>query len=71
MRDVRHSVRAMITGKAAALALGITPTTLYRWLRRLGLGVKVGRDWLVTEDDMAALRPHLYGKGGRPRKTHY
>lgn len=58
----------MMIGKAAAAQLRITPTTLYRWLRRLGLGVKVGRDWLVTEEDMAALRPHLYGKGGRPRK---
>lgn len=57
-----------MTGKDAALVLKITPTTLYRWLRRLELGVKIGRDWLVTEEDMATLRPHLYGKGGRPRK---
>lgn len=58
----------MMTGTQAAAALKITPTTLYRWLRRLGLGSKPGRDWLVSEADVAALRPHLYGKGGRPRK---
>ena len=58
----------LLTGVQAALALGITPTTLYRWLRRLGVGRKVGRDWILDERDVNLLRPHLYGKGGRPRK---
>jgi excisionase family DNA binding protein len=59
---------AYMTGVQAAKRLGTTPTTLYHWLRRLGLGEKVGRDWLVTESDLDAIRPHLGHKGGRPRK---
>jgi hypothetical protein len=53
------------TTSEAAAALGVSPRRVRQAVQRDGLGEKRGRDWLLTEDDIAYLRSRL-GKRGRP-----
>jgi excisionase family DNA binding protein len=59
---------AMMTLREAAQSLGICHGTLRRqvWLGRL-TGQRIGRDWLVSEAEVARYRAESRGRPGRPR----
>lgn len=44
-----------------AALIGVTRSYVVKLAKRLGVGVRIGRDWRFTEDDVAALR-------GRPTR---
>jgi excisionase family DNA binding protein len=49
--------RAPIEANAAALQVGIPPSTVFRWLRQgRASGKKYGRSWLLDESDVEHLR---------------
>lgn len=58
----------MHTTATAAARLGIDPSRVRRLAHTHGIGTKVGRDWLFTDADLAALQAHSTGKPGRPPK---
>jgi hypothetical protein len=61
----------MLTTLEAAAILGVTRSRVLQHSKadRL-LAMKIGRDWWLTPQAVAAFEPHPNGKrGGRPRKT--
>ena len=56
-----------LLGQDAASLLGVTPTTVYRLIKEGHLsGIKVGKHWLLREDEVNAYKPR---KPGRPKST--
>jgi excisionase family DNA binding protein len=54
---------------AAAGELGITPATLRQQVKSGRLhAIKLGREWLVTEDEVNRYRSQSLGRPGRPPK---
>lgn len=58
----------MLTTTDVAARLGIDPSRVRRLAQTHGIGTKVGRDWLFTEADVAAMQQHSTGKPGHPPK---
>ena len=52
-------------GKQVAEMLGKQPITIRKISERFGIGVKVGRDWIYTDEDVETLRN--WRKPGRPK----
>lgn len=57
-----------ITSKDAAERLGVSRESVVYHCRNNGVGQKIGRDWVLSEEDIQAIRSRM-GKVGRPRKT--
>jgi hypothetical protein len=61
-------VTALYTTTQAAAILGLSPHSVKSYcLRYPDVGHKVGRDWLLTDGDIAFIRSRL-GKRGRPKR---
>jgi len=59
----------MLTLTQAAARLGLSPSTLRNQVRAGRLAArKVGRDWTVTEREVARYAAESQGKAGRPAK---
>ena len=58
--------KGLMSSAEAARKLGLEQSHVRRLARLLGVGFKVGRNWLFTADDLKALRkrPGM----GRPRE---
>ncbi len=54
-----------LTSREVARRLDVTPRRVTALARQRGVGIQKGRDWLFSEDDVAALKPR---RPGRPRK---
>jgi hypothetical protein len=65
----RHeALLGLKTASQAAEALGVKPTTIYRWCKVLGLGWQTGREIILTADEVETLRANVRPRQGRPRK---
>ena len=53
------------TTRHAADALGISVQRVKQLVVQIGVGQKVGRDWVLSDDDLERLR-HRNRKPGRP-----
>lgn len=51
-----------------ALMLGRGQGLILDHVRRRKLGRNLGRQWVLSEDDIAVIRAHLRDRPGRPRK---
>jgi len=61
----------MLTTAEAAELLNVSPSRVLQHIKagRL-LAMKIGRDWILTPQAVAAFEPHPNGRrGGRPRKA--
>jgi len=56
-----------ITTTEAARQLGLARRTVQKWCAALAFA-RVGRDYLLTEDQVAQIRGVAHDKRGRPRK---
>ena len=58
----------MYTTKDAAIKLGMSYAAIYKYVKRYGIGTKVGfgRDLFLTDDDLAFIKTRK-GQVGRPR----
>ena len=56
----------MLTAAQAAVRLGIAQRTVQKWCRELGLR-KVGRDYVLTDEDVRRIAEHAQDGPGRPR----
>ncbi|WP_347243756.1 helix-turn-helix domain-containing protein [Thermogutta sp.] len=65
MEDGKVKDLELCTAATAAQMLGISPSRIYQLARQLGLGRKLGRDWLFLIEEVNAMR--VRGKPGRPR----
>lgn len=54
------------TATAAAGILQIHPTRVRQLCQQLGVGTKVGRDWILTETEIEQLRARRTTPGRRP-----
>jgi hypothetical protein len=62
---------SLSTSKHAADLLGISPERVRALARDLGIGQRIGRDWVFTEEDVERLRQRPIGTPGRkPRKPN-
>ena len=52
-----------------AAMLGRPPVTIRQVAQRNGIGRKLGRDRLLTAEDVETLRKLLHDRSGRPHKT--
>lgn len=57
--------RMIHTAPEAALILGLAHSSIRAYCTRYGVGKKIGRDWLLTEEDMAVIRSHMGQQGNR------
>lgn len=57
-----------ITSNDAAGRLGVSRESVVYHCRKNGVGKKIGRDWMLSEKDIEAIRSRM-GRVGRPRKT--
>lgn len=62
----RQSDRLSLTTREVAERLGVSPRRVTALAKSRDIGRQVGRDWLFSENDVAALRER---KPGRPRKV--
>lgn len=51
---------------SGAEKLGVSPSTVSRWARRLGVGKVVGRQVVLTSQEIAAIGKHCYRSAGNP-----
>lgn len=58
----------MMTAKQAAKALGLSVERVRQLCQAGVMGRKVGRDWLITPDEVARYRENRR-RPGRPRKA--
>jgi len=65
-RGRADALRELRTTSQVAVDLGLTRVMVTRAARRLGVGCQVGRDVLLTPEDVAALRQRP--KPGRPKR---
>lgn len=69
-RDQRLVPRKLWTLREAAESLDRTPATLRQQIANGRLKArKAGRDWRISEDEIARYRLESLGKPGRPRKA--
>ena len=54
------------TTTSVASARGVTPTSVARMARSLGIGLRVGRDWIFTPAEAKLLKRRLQDGPGNP-----
>lgn len=67
MDNLKTDIGGLHNIQQAAEALGIAERTVRRWCAELGFK-KLGRDWLLTADQVEQVRAHAQDGPGRPRK---
>ncbi len=55
------------TSKEAAIELGLAMNSMRKYAIVYEVGIKKGRDWLFTNQDLKEIKRHI-GKRGRPKK---
>lgn len=64
------AAQSLLTTTQVAARLETDSRRVRRLAARWGIGRRIGdRAWLFTEADLTALRTHLPGKPGRPKRA--